>query len=231
MLRVTLVFLCFSVTFFAFSQVRISTTEILLQSRHVWRGCQLGNAIAIEPSITFACNRFSFNVWAAITLDNSYSEVDLVPSYTFNHFKLSLLNYYNPVQGDVNRYLNFKEGKSRHSLELTLDNYSVEKKRLKWMIGTFLAGDRNKVTGKPLYSTYLEFKYPFTAWVIDVEPFAGITPFRGNYADRFAIINTGISFGKELDLKLPFKVPISLSYIANPYTRKNFIIFGVGVEI
>jgi len=231
MLRVILVFLCFSITFFAYSQVRISTTEVLIQSRHVWRGSQLGKAFAIEPSLTLVCNRFSFNVWAAVTPNNSYSEIDLIPSYTFNRFKLSLLNYYNPVQGDVNRYLNFKEGKSRHSLELSLDNYSDEKVRLKWMIGTFLAGDRDKVTGKSLYSTYLEFRYPFTIWLIDVEPFAGITPFRGYYADRFAIINTGISFGKELDLKLPFKVPLSFSYISNPYTRKNYIIFSVGVEI
>lgn len=231
MVRFTLAFLCFSFTFLSYSQVTISSAEIFIQSRHVWRGSQMGNDIAIEPSITFACNRFSFNVWAAITPDNSYSEIDLIPSYTFNPFKLSLLNYYNPVPGDLNRYLNFKEGKSRHSLELTLDNYSVEKKKLKWMIGTFLAGDRNLVTGKSLYSTYLEFKYPFTIWVIDVNPFVGITPFHGYYADKFAVIHTGISFGKELDLKLPFKIPLSLSYIANPHNQKNFIILSVGVEI
>jgi len=231
MLRVILAFLCFSITFFTYSQVRISSAEIFIQSRHVWRGSQLGNDIAIEPSLTFACNRFSFNVWAAITPDNSYSEIDLIPSYSFNPFKLSLLNYYNPVHDDVNRYLNFKQGKSRHSLELTLDNYSVEKKRLKWMVGTFLAGDRNQITGKSLYSTYLETRYPFTVWLIDVEPFAGITPFRGYYADKFAVIHTGISFGKEFDLKLPFKVPLNISYISNPYTQNNFIIFCVGVKI
>jgi hypothetical protein len=231
MLRFIFAFLCFSIPNFVHSQVRISEAEILIQTRHVWRGTQLGKAFVVEPSLTLSNNRFRFNVWAAVTPDNSYSEVDLVPSYTFHHFNLSLFDYYNPVQGDNNQYLNFKEGKSRHSIELTLDNHSVENMKLKWIIGTFLAGDRNKVTGKSLYSTYLEFRYSFSIWVIDVEPFAGITPFRGYYADKFAIINTGISFSKELDLKLPFKIPFNLSYIYNPSTQKNFIIFGMGVEI
>jgi hypothetical protein len=231
MLRVSLAFLCFCFSFISYSQVRISSTEILLQSRHVWRGSQLGNAIAIEPSITFAYHRFSINVWAALTPNNSYSEVDMIPSYSCRFFKLSLLNYYNPVQGEVNQYLNFREGKSRHSLELALDNYSVDTKGLKWMAGTFLAGDRNKITGKSLYSTYLEFRYPFAICKIDVEPFAGITPFRGYYADQFAVINTGLGLSKELDLNLPFKIPLSLTFTSNPYSRKSFVIVGMGIEI
>ena len=231
MLRFLIALFCITISNIVYSQVRISEAEIQIKSRHVWRGTQLGKAFAVEPSLTFSSNRFSFNFWVALTPDNSYSEVDLVPSYQFNHFKLSLFDYYNPVQGENNQYLNFKEGKSRHSLELTLDNFSVEKMRLKWMIGTFLAGDRNQITEKSLYSTYLEIRYPFTIWLIDVESFAGITPFRGYYADKFAVIHTGISLGKEFDLKLPFKVPLNLSYIFNPYTRNNFIIFSLGVKI
>ncbi|MBA4410050.1 MAG: hypothetical protein C0397_11575 [Odoribacter sp.] len=229
MLRFILSLLCFSITGFAFGQLRISEAEILIQSRHIWRGSQLGDAFAIEPTVTLEMGRFIFNFWAAVTPDNSYSEVDLIPSWTFDHFSLSLLNYYNPVSGDINQYLNFREGKSRHSLELTIDNFSVEKSRLKWMAGTFLAGDRNKETGKPFYSTYLEFKYPFTILIIEAEPFVGLTPFQSFYADRFAVINAGISFSKELDLKLPFIVPLCLSFISNPNTQKNFIVFAVGI--
>ena len=231
MLRFTFAFLCFFIAFKGTSQSRIFEAEILFQSRHIWRGSQLGKTLAIEPSLTLTKNHFSFNFWAAITPDNSYSEVDLVPSYNFCAFKLTLFDYYNPVPGGINQFLNFREGNNRHSLELAADNYSAEKQRLKWMIGTFLAGDRNKETWKPLYSTYIEFRCRFAIWLFRAEPFAGLTPFRGYYADRFALINTGISFSKELDLKLPFKIPLSLSFISNPYSRKNFIIFGVGVAI
>ncbi|HCY42651.1 MAG TPA: hypothetical protein DHV48_15070 [Prolixibacteraceae bacterium] len=203
--------------------------EISVLNRHVWRGSQLGNALAIEPSATVTSGRFSFNVWAAVTTNNSYSEIDLIPSYSFNHFTFTVFDYYNPVPDENNQYLNFQEGKNRHSIELSFDNYSVEKQRIKWMIGTFVLGDKNEETGNPFYSSYLELKYPFTVFTIDAESFAGLTPFRGYYADKFALINTGISFSKEIDLKLPFTFPLSLSFISNPYSRQSFIIFAGGI--
>ncbi|MDP3914181.1 MAG: hypothetical protein Q8R96_10645 [Bacteroidota bacterium] len=203
--------------------------EILLLSRHIWRGNQLGDAIAVEPSVTISGGRFSFNIWAARTTNNSYSEIDLIPSYQFNHFSLTLLDYYNPVPGEINQYLNFQEGKNRHSVELNIDNYSIDKQRFKWMAGTFILGDKNEETGKPFYSTYLEFKYPVTIFGIKTEPFAGLTPFKGYYADKFAIINAGISFSKEIDLKLPFTFPLSLSFISNPYSKQSFVIFAGGI--
>ena len=220
---------------FLFSFVHVSgqkleaETEIILQSRHVWRGSQLGDAIAIEPSATVTSGRFSFNFWAARTTNNSYSEIDLIPSYSFNHFTFTVFDYYNPVPGENNQYLNFQEGKNRHSVELSLDNYSIGKQRFKWMIGTFVLGDKNIETDNLFFSTYLEFKYPFSVFGIETEPFAGLTPFCGYYADKFAVINTGISFGKELDLELPFSIPLSLSFIANPHTKQSFVIFAGGI--
>lgn len=203
--------------------------EVLLQSRHFWRGEQMGNTVAIEPSVTFLSGRFSFNIWAAVTTNNSYSEIDLIPSWQFNEFAITLLDYYNPVPEEKNQFLNFKKDISRHSLELSIDNYSVEKRRLKWMVGTFLLGDRNDATDQPFYSTYIELKYPFALLGIETEPFVGISPFRGYYADNFAVVNTGISFGKELDFKLPFTIPLSLSFVSNPNTRQGFVILAGGI--
>jgi len=229
MARLLVSILFLSIHFYVFSQLKFSEAEVLVQSRHVWRGEKLGTTPAIEPSVTFSASRFSFNVWASVTTNNSYSEVDLIPAYQFNKFQLTLLNYYNPVPGDDNRYLNFQEGKSRHSLELTADNYSVEKQRFKWMLGTFLLGDKNEETGNPFYSTYLEFKYPFTIWKIDAEPFCGLTPFKGYYADQFAVINSGISFTKEFELSARLSVPITLTYTYNPYQEKQLLSFGTGL--
>lgn len=211
------------------AQNRDFEAELILQSRHIWRGSQLGDAIAVEPSVTIGTGRFSFNLWAARTTNNSYSEIDLIPSYQFDHFSLTLLDYYNPVTEETNQYLNFQKGKNRHSLELNIDNYSIEKQRFKWMIGTFLLGDKNEETGKPFYSTYLEFKYPFTVLGIETEPFAGLTPFKGYYADKFAIINTGISFSKEIELSTCFSVPLSLSVICNPHKNKQFVVISSGI--
>ncbi|MDP2337452.1 MAG: hypothetical protein Q8N05_13590 [Bacteroidota bacterium] len=215
--------------FHSHSQIRFSDAGLIVESRYIWRGEKLGTAPAIEPSLTFASGRFSFNFWATASIDKSYSEIDLTPAWQFDEFALSLLDYYYPVPGENNQYFNFQGDKNRHSLELSIDNYAVEKRRLKWMIGAFLLGDRNEETGKSFYSTYLEFKYPFTIWSIETEPFLGLTPFHGYYADRFAFINTGISFSKDLDLKLPFSIPLSLSFISNPYTKQSFVIFAGGI--
>lgn len=216
-------------TFASFGQIRFSEAELIVQSRHVWRGEKLGTAPCVEPSVTFASGRFSFNVWAAKTLNNSYSEINLVPAIQFKHFQLTLFDYYNPVQDEKNRFFNFQEGKNRHSVELTLDNFSVEEQNLKWMIGTFLLGDQNQETGNPYFSSYIEVKYPFSIIGIETEPFLGITPFRGYYADHFALINSGISFSKDIISGRRFSIPLSLSFISNPYTRNSFVIFATGI--
>lgn len=214
----------------AHGQIKNSESQILLQSRHLWRGSQLGNGISIEPSVTLHKNKFSMNFWAAFTLNKSYSEIDLIPSYLFRHFKLTLFDYYNPVAGLKNQYFNFKKGLNRHSIELTIDNYSNEKYRIKWMAGTFLWGDRNLETGNPFYSTYLELRLPFKFFGLDSEPFAGFTPFKGFYAEKFAVINTGICFRKQIDVNLPFTFPLSLSFVSNPYSGSNYIHFSGGIS-
>jgi len=229
MFRIAIIVLFLAISVQVFSQISFSEAEVLVQSRHVWRGEKLGTAPAIEPSVTFSANRFSFNVWASVTTNNSYSEIDLIPAYQFNKFQITLLNYYNPVPGENNQYLNFQKGKSRHSLELTVDNYSVDKQQFKWMVGTFLLGDKNEDTGNPYYSTYIELKYPFSIWGIDAEPVCGITPFKGFYANKFAVINSGISFSKSFKISPTLSVPLCTTYIFNPSQNNHFFVIASGI--
>ena len=217
------------VSFFVSAQKFEWESEVLLQSRYIWRGEMLGNAPAIEPSVTFTSGKFSFNVWGMLTTNNSYSEFDLVPSYQFNLFKVSLLDYYIPEKGESNQYLNFQKEKNRHSLEINIDNYSIDEQRLKWMVGTFFSGDKNEETNKPFYSTYIEFKYPFTIFKINAEPSVGITPFKGMYANKFAFVNTAISFSKEFELSSRLSIPITASYTYNPYQDKQFVSGSTGL--
>lgn len=226
---ISVIFLVLTIS--GFSQVSISEAEITLQSRHIWRGTKLGTAPMLEPSVTVSNKNFSFNVWAAKSLNNSYSEIDLIPSYQIGELTLSLLDYYVPEIGEDNSYLNFTDGESRHTLEFSLDNYSGEKNRLKWMIGTFFAGDKNEETGKTFFSTYVEFKYPFSFLKIDAEPFVGLTPFKGYYADKFAFINSGLVLSKEIKLSSKLVCPLNLTYTYNPYADHHFVTFGFGLAL
>ena len=74
MFRIAITILFLAINVQVFSQISFSEAEVMIQSRHVWRGTKLGDAPAIEPSITFAGSHFGFNIWAAKTTNNSYSE-------------------------------------------------------------------------------------------------------------------------------------------------------------
>lgn len=226
---ISLFLLAFSVS--AFSQWTVSEAELIFQSRHIWRGTKLGDAPAIEPSATVSKGNFSFNFWAAQTLNDSYTEIDLIPSYQVGEIAFTLFDYYVPEKGESNSFLNFKEGEGCHTLELSLDNYSGEKCPLKWMVGTFFAGDKNEETGKTFYSTYVELKYPFSVLKIDAEPFVGLTPFKGYYADKFAFINSGLALSKEIKLAKKLVCPLNLTYTYNPYTDDHFVTFGFGIAL
>lgn len=229
MRRLTMALAMLLTSFPSISQERWWEAELMFLSRHSWRGEMLGTAPAIEPSVTAYMGNFSFNVWAAFTTDNSYTEIDLIPSYQFKYFALTLLDYYNPVVGEKNDYLDFSNEFNRHSVEATIDNYEVETQQLKYLVATFFLGDKNEETGKPYYSTYVELSYPFTVLGLDAKPFVGATPFRGYYADQLAVVNTGLTVSKELDLKLPFTIPLTLSLVSNPNTSNTFVTFAAGI--
>lgn len=230
MRRISFTLLFLAICSQVFSQLSISEAEVLIQSRHLWRGTKFGSAPAIEPSVTLSKGHFSFNVWASVTTNNTYSEIDLIPSWQFGEYTFTLYDYYNPEVGEKNKYLKFDDGESRHSLEVSIDNYWGEKSRLKWFVGTFLAGDKNEDTGNPYFSTYIELKYPFTFLKIDAEPFIGGTPFKGYYADNMAIINSGLALSKEIKLTKTLAIPVILTYTYNPNADNHFVTLGTGIS-
>ena len=144
MIRSFITTLFIAISFWGVAQGNYPEAEVMFQSRHIWRGTKLGTAPAIEPSVTFSKGHFSLNAWASITTNNSYSEIDLIPAWQFGELSVTVLDYYNPVVGEENQFFNFQEGHNRHSLELTIDNYSGEKHRLKWLVGAFYWATRMK---------------------------------------------------------------------------------------
>ena len=204
--------------------------QVDLFTRHYWRGFVFGNTPAIEPQVTLTMNRFSFNVWAAQTFNESYSEIDLIPSYSFGNYTLSFLEYYNPVQDEQNRYFDFSKELSRHSGELMLSYNGEGKLPFRWMVTTFLYGDGHPVEGQPLYSTYLEAGKSFTIAGAEAEISLGLTPWESFYAGRFAAVHAGISLSDEIRLGEGKSAPLRLSFNTNPHTRDAWVIFSIGLN-
>lgn len=205
--------------------------ETLVFNRHIWRGEQMGDAFTIEPSLTVSKGNFSLNLWAAQTINESYTEIDFIPSYRIKHLTFTFFDYYNPKVGEDNNYFTFKEGENRHSFELAV-NYSANKKfPLNLMLGTFVFGDKNPETGKPFYSTYMEATYPFQFLKINIEPIIGMTPIKGYYANELAIINSNLTIKKEFKLTENLTLPFKMSGIYNPYSDQVFLNFSFGLLI
>lgn len=224
----SILLICFTVS----GQLKFSESNVKIFSNHFWRGNKLGTGTAIEPSVSFVSGKFGLNFWVAYTPNKSYSEIDIIPSWSFEKFTFTVFNYYNPVIDAENNYFEFTGKESRHSIELAADNYNNGNERLKWMIGAFIFGDKDSDTNKPLYSSYLEIKYPVKIFAkITVVPVFGLTPFKGFYANKPAVVNAGITFNRDLNFNLPFKIPLELSFISNPYAKKNFIVFASGIAL
>jgi hypothetical protein len=197
-------------------------------SRHYWRGFVFGNTPAIEPQVTLSVNRFSFNLWAAQTINDSYTEIDLIPSYSFGNFTVSFLDYYNPVQDETNRFFDFSREMNRHSGELMLSYNGEGKLPLRLMAATFLYADRHIETERHMYSTYLEAALPFAMAGTEAEFSVGVSPWESFYSERFAMVHAGFTISDHIEAGAGVTLPYRLSLFANPSTSEAWVIFSFG---
>lgn len=201
-----------------------------LFSRHLWRGDQLGDAPAIEPEITLTKENFGFSVWAATTFNNSYNEIDFILNYQILPFlNISFYDYYNPVPDAKNHFWQYKGDDMRHSFELTAD---LEKDDfpLTLLAGVFIYGDKDSISSKERFSTYIESGYNFRIANSDFRLFAAFTPFSGYYANNFSFINIGATFSDSFSVSPKLEVPVELTFCTNPYTNNAWFIVGVGIK-
>lgn len=197
-------------------------------SRHYWRGFVFGNTPAIEPQITLSAGRFSLNLWAAQTINETYSEIDLIPSYSLGNFEISFLDYYNPVQDETNRFFDFSRTMNRHSGELMLTYNGEGKFPLNLMAATFLYGDRHLDTDKHMFSTYVQAGLPFSLAGSDAELSVGLSPWESFYSEQFAVVHAGLSVSDQIKAGEGVTLPYSLSLFANPSTAEAWVIFSFG---
>jgi hypothetical protein len=196
----------------------------------LWRGDQLGDAPAIEPEITLNKGNFGFSVWAATTFNNSYNEIDFILNYQVLPFlNISFYDYYNPVPDAENEFWKYKGDEMRHSLELTAD---LEKDDfpLTLLAGVFIYGDKDSISSRERFSTYIESGYNFRIAKSDFRLFAAFTPFNGYYADNFSFVNIGATFSDSFSISPKLEVPVALTFCTNPYTNNAWFIVGIGIK-
>jgi hypothetical protein len=201
-----------------------------IYSRHLWRGDKLGDAPAIEPEISLTNEKFSFTIWGASTFNGSYEETDLIVGcQVLPSLNLTLFDYYNPVQGESNKFWQYSGENLRHTIELT-GEYEKEGFPLTILAGVFLYGDKDTEAGNEQFSTYIEPAYHFKLAGKDFSAFAGFTPFSGYYAGNFAFINLGFSFNDSFPVGEKLELPFDITFCTNPHSGEAWFVVGIGIK-
>jgi hypothetical protein len=217
---------CKSTLLFSQENIQISG-GINLLSQQYWRGFSLSSVPGIQAETSFSYGNFNFCLWAALASNLKYSEIDLIPSYTIDNFEIMINHYYNPVYGQYNNFFDFGSENNRHSTEIFVI-HNANKIPLNLSIGTFIFGDKNSMQ-QPNFSTYIEIAYPFSLKWADAEISAGISPFKGYYAQKTAIIHSGFTLSRNIEMKNGFSLPLSLALNYNPHFNKLFVVAKAGI--
>lgn len=192
-----------------------------------WRGSLSAEKPCIQPGIYVASGLFRFDVWSSWSSD--YFDLELTPTLTLGDFELSIIDYYEPEEGESNSYFNFFGDDSKHSTELVLAYYA-NKLPVNITAATFFLGDENEETGKPNWSTYLELGYPYSFKWFDAEVSVGATPAKGYYTETAAWIHSALALSKEFELGKQWTLPVDVAVSYNPHVSKAFFTCTLGIN-
>lgn len=205
------------------------SAQLDLANRWVWRGVTYSESPVIQPSITYTTPKLNFQIWGSYPFERrAYSEIDFVAEYQFSSvFKLGFTNYFgiNDSIGARHNVFNFNRKSTNHLMDIYTAISPFRKIPLTFQYSLWFWGaDRDAVSGKQNYSSYLEARYE-KQLVGDakLDLFIGGTPYKGFYASKGAVVNVGASVSKSLKLGDLISIPLKVEFIINPNLKNVYI--------
>lgn len=201
-----------------------------LSSKYMWRGIEYGDAPTVFPSINYTYKGFNAYAMGGYTINGSHQEVDLGIGYTHNWLFVGAADYYYPsAVGKKDSYFNLNNRETGHYVELytTISPQSVPL----WItLSTYAYGADKNLEGKQAYSSYAELGYKFcfkNENILSLCVGAALNKsFYTDYEKGFNVVNMGIKYNSCIPFG-KFLLPVSASYILNPYKRKSFVTFSL----
>jgi hypothetical protein len=200
-----------------------------LVSHYIWRGLMLGNAPAIQPTMSINYGGLSFGSWASYSVSPSaFQEVDLFLTYSIGSFTLGVNDYYNPVDslGFSDNYFDYGKTSTLHSFEPFVTISEIGGTGFSTTAAVFVYGNDRDDNGKNYFSSYFELSYATSIKETGLNLFGGATFNEGYYADKAAVVNLGVSLSRDLKLTDNFSVPMKGSFIVNPNTENVYFVLG-----
>ena len=218
--------LLFMYSFTAYTQDIFINADFV--SSYMWRGMKCGNA-AVQPTLGITMGGFTLSAWGSTEFRNENNEIDLTLEYQFKRLTLNVTNYFEQSEEEPFDYFNYAAHSSGHTFEAGAGYTISEKFPLTASWYTVFAGNDYRENDKRAWSSYCELSYPFNVKGVDLAIEAGFTPWEGMYADKFNVVNIGLSATKELKFTKSFSLPISGKFIVNPHENQVYFVFGISL--
>ena len=210
------------------------SASLELTTKYMWRGVEYGTAPTVFPMIGYCYKSFNAFAMGGYAVNGSHQEVDLGVSYTANEFSFGVSDYYYPsAVGEKDGYFKLSNRNTGHWVE-AYASWNGKKIPLWVTVSTYVFGADKNEDGKQMYSAYAEVGYTHSfndnnSMSLCVGANLNKS-FYTDYQSGFNVVNinakysTAFKFGK-------FRLPVSASYILNPYKNKSFftmsLYFGI----
>lgn len=171
---------------------------------------------------THGFNAFAMGGYA---INGSHQEVDLGVSYTASEFTIGVSDYYYPSSvGEKDDYFKLSNRETGHWVE-AYATWAGTQVPLWVTVSTYIFGADKNVEGKQMYSSYAEVGY--THSFNDDNKIAlcvGANLNKGFYTNNesgFNVVNINTKYSTAFKFG-SYKLPVSASYVLNPYMNKSY---------
>lgn len=196
-----------------------------LSTKYMWRGIEYGDAPTVFPMISYGTGGISAFAMGAYSINGSHQEVDLGASYTVSDFTIGLSDYYFPSSvGEKDKYFKLSNKDTGHSVE-AYATWMGSNVPLWVTLSAYVYGADKNTSGKQAYSSYAEVGYIHKFKEDNsLSLCIGANLNKGFYTDYrkgFNVVNVNVKYGTAFNFG-SFKLPVSASYILNPYKNKSY---------
>lgn len=201
-----------------------------LSTKYVWRGIEYGTGAVTFAKISYQKRNFDAYLEGVYSTNGSHSEVDLGIGYTYKWLYIGLADYYYPsAVSNKDKYFNLANRSTGHYIEM----YSIlspTKIPLQLTLSSYVFGTDKNLNGGQAFSSYAELAYFYKFKDNNVLTLTlGSSLNKGFYTDYesgFNIVNVSLKYETNFTLG-SFQLPVSASYIVNPYREKSYFTFSV----
>lgn len=201
------------------------SASLELSTKYMWRGIEYGTAPTVFPMIGYTTHGFNAFAMGGYAINGSHQEVDLGVSYTAKEFTVGVSDYYYPSSvGEKDGYFKLSNRETGHWVE-AYATWAGTKIPLWVTVSTYIFGADKNEDGKQMYSSYAEVGYTHSFTDDNnISLCVGANLNKGFYTNNesgFNVVNVNAKYSTAFKFG-SFKLPVSASYVLNPYRNKSF---------